>query len=271
MNFLNELCCPVCGSDFSLENKSLVCSCGHCFDMAKEGYVNLLTSSHKSGSLIGDNKSMALSRQNFLSKGFFSALSKFLCDYTQKREKRNPVVLDICCGEGYYSSELLQNTKCRLYGFDLSKEMIRLAAKRKTNASFFVANISKIPMKERSVDLAFEFFAPFHESEFSRVLKKDGVLLCAVPGENHLFELKEKIYKKAYKNDEQLPKTTLLTLRNTYKVQRKIELNSSEDIVNLFKMTPYFYHTSAEDLQKLYSLTHLETTTEFVISEYVKA
>lgn len=270
MNFYKELSCPVCKNDLIKENKCLKCQSGHSFDIAKEGYVNLLTASHKSGDLLGDNKSMALSRQNFLNKGYFSSLSKFLSGYVKENCKKESVLLDICCGEGYYSAEVLKENSCTLYGFDLSKSMVRLAAKRKLTGSFFVANLSKIPLKDESVDFAFHLFAPFHEKEFSRILKKDGRLLTVVPGESHLFELKEAIYEKPYKNDEKLPEANELKLHNTYKVKEKITLSSKEDIESLFMMTPYYYRTSQKDKKKLQSLDSLEVTVEFVVGEYGK-
>lgn len=270
MKFYYEFSCPVCGEDMYPEEKALKCKNGHSFDCAKEGYVNLLTSSHKSGDLTGDNKSMALCRQSFLNKGYFSCLSSFLSKYINEKCQKESVILDICCGEGYYSSEVLKSRELSLYGFDLSKSMVRLAAKRKLPASFFVANISKIPMKSHSIDLAFHLFAPFHEKEFSRVLKKDGVILTVVPGENHLFELKCKIYEKPYKNDEKLPQTESLKLKRTYKVKDTVRLTSSSDIESLFMMTPYYYRTSQKDRDKIKSLDFLEVTVEFVIGEYMK-
>lgn len=270
MKFIDNLVCPVCGGSFEIKNKSLVCQNNHCFDMAKEGYVNLLSGKSKSGDLIGDNKSMALSRQAFLNKGYFSALADGICKYILSLKKENPVMLDICCGEGYYSERVLEKQSGSFYGFDLSREMVRLAAKRKLDASFFVANLSHIPLRSESADIAFHLFAPFHESEFSRILKKDGVLLSVVPGESHLFELKEKIYDKPYKNDEKLPETDSLVLCDKIKITNIITLNSNEDIQSLFKMTPYYYRTSQKDKEKIQSLDILETTVEFVVGVYKK-
>lgn len=270
MNFYSELICPVCKSDMHINTNCLKCVNGHSFDIAKEGYVNLLSSSHKSGDLIGDNKSMALSRQSFLNKGYFSALSSFISNYVRENYTDKSVLLDICCGEGYYSSEILKNNNLTLYGFDLSKSMVRLAAKRKLNASFFVANLSKIPLKDECVNLAFHLFAPFCEKEFYRILKNGGKILTAVPGENHLYELKKEIYEKPYKNDEKLPQTQNLKLINTYKTSKKIHLPLSDDIESLFMMTPYYYRTSPKDKEKIKKLTSLDITTEFVIGEYIK-
>lgn len=268
MKYSTLLCCPKCGSNLSICASSLKCEQGHCFDISKEGYVNLILSSHKKGELIGDSPEMAKSRKAFLDKGYFGTLSdeitKLVCETTGEF----PAVVDICCGEGYYSEQLLRKKKCELYGFDLSKVMIRLAAKRKLDATFFAANLSRIPLKDGCADAAFHLFAPFHEKEFSRILKKSGTLFTAVPGENHLWELKEKVYDTPYKNDEALPDTTLLTLTDKIKVSSKITLETNEDIMSLFNMTPYSRRTSEKDRKKLEKLSSLTTQTEFVIGVY---
>ena len=102
------------------------------------------------------------------------------------------------------------------------------------------------------------------------MLKKGGTLITAVPGENHLFELKEAVYETPYKNDEKLPLTELLTLKETIKIQNEITLTSHDDIAALFGMTPYYYKTSPADKAKLAGLQRLAVTTEFVLGIYHK-
>lgn len=270
MNNEHILCCPVCKNELSDCGKTYLCKNGHCFDKAKEGYVNLLSGAHKSGELIGDNKSMAISRRDFLSKGYFSSLGNAVCELLKGEKLENPAVLDICCGEGYYSQFIAERIDCRLFGFDLSKSMVRLAAKRKTNAVFFVANLSDIPVFDESIDFAFHLFAPFHASEFSRILKKGGMLVTAVPGKRHLWELKEAVYETPYENDELLPPAEGLFLERTVRVHADIKLDNSEDIMSLFKMTPYYYRTSKEGIEKAAALPELETRLEFVLGVYRK-
>lgn len=265
-----ELICPVCRKKLFTENRSFRCENGHCFDLSKEGYVNLLHGKNKSGSLIGDNRDMANSRKHFLSKDYFSALSDKLISVINEYGKENPTLCDICCGEGYYGEKIKDATGYRLISFDISKEMLRLCAKRKKSDLCFVANGSSIPLEDESIDIAFHLFAPFHEKEFSRIIKKDGVILTAVAGENHLYELKQKLYETPYKNDEAPPEVNDLVLTNKYKASKKVLVESKEDIDALFRMTPYYYHTSDKDKAKIENLESLEVTTEFVIYEYTK-
>ena len=265
-----KLKCPVCGKSLEKQGRSYVCENSHCFDISKEGYVNLLHGKNKSGSLIGDNRDMANARKHLLNKGYFSAMSDGLTDTIKELAPSSPVLCDICCGEGWYSEKVKDAIDCELISFDISKEMLRLCAKRKKSDLCFVANGNSIPLEDESVDLAFHLFAPFNEKEFSRIIKKGGHIITAVAGENHLFELKEILYEKPYKNDEAPPKTERLKLKERRKFTKKVTLETREDIDALFKMTPYYYHTSDRDKAKLESYESLEITTEFVVYIYQK-
>lgn len=265
---MNSIICPVCGKELKEDGRSLRCETGHCFDRAREGYVNLIAGTRKKGSLIGDNRDMANSRRAFLEKGYFDSLVGELISIIKEKNLPCPSVLDICCGEGYYSHKIKEALGCKMYGFDISKEMVRLAAKRKNGCEYFVANLSRIPLKDKSIDIAFHLFAPFHEKEFSRIMKDGGTLITAVAGENHLFELKEILYDSPYKNDEMPPETEALTIKEKRKVTRKIHLSSREDIDALFRMTPYYYRTSDRDKEKLLAFDCLDVTVDFAVFIY---
>ena len=267
---MSILICPVCKNELNNENRTFRCESNHCFDVAKEGYVNLL-SAHKSGDSTGDNKEMARSRRDFLEKGFYSPLAVAVGDCLEKYSSDGDNVLDICCGEGYYTSELTKKYNRGFYGFDLSKSMVRLASKRKCNAQFFVANIASIPIKSNSVKFAFHLFAPFHSGEFSRIIRNDGVVVTAIPGKEHLFGLKKILYTEPYYNDEKEPVSDGLELIEKIRVRDTITLNSKEDINALFQMTPYYYHTPTEGMNRLDKLSTLTTEIEFVLLVYKKA
>ena len=233
--------------------------------MAKEGYVNLLRSS-KNGDLIGDDKVSARMRRDFLNKGYYALLKDELCRlFTTKAGS----VLDICCGEGYYTSALGENPNLHVLGFDISREMVRLAAKR-GNGTYFVANMSNIPVADASMDYCIHLFAPFNEAAFAKVLKDGGRLYTVIPGSHHLWGLKQAVYDTPYENDEILPETKQLRLISKQKISGVISLASQEDIQAVFRMTPYFFHTAQKDKDKLLGLETLETPIEFVIAEYEK-
>ncbi len=261
------LLCPVCKSELKQQARSFLCEKGHCFDIAKEGYVNLITGS-KSGDLTGDNKDMARSRKAFLDKGYFRDLSDSLCNILGSITPSN--VLDICCGEGYYAEEITKKLDCFVYGFDLSKEMIRLAAKRKSKAEFFVANMANIPVADNSIDCAIHLFAPFCEKEFLRIIKPGGYLISICPGAKHLWELKAALYENPYENEEISPDLPGFSFQKAINTVSCITLADNNDIESLFKMTPYYYHTSPQDKAKLSSLDTLTTHVDFYIRIYRK-
>lgn len=254
---MNILTCPVCGEKLNIFGKTLKCDNNHSFDFAKQGYVNLLLTS-KSGDKKGDSRESAHARREFLQKGYYS----FLRDYVNS--KLNGTVLDICCGEGYYDEY-----SGELYGFDISKEMVRLAATSRKENNYFVANLANIPVCDNSIDTAMHLFAPFNEKEFYRVIKPGGRLLSVIPGDNHLIELKNILYDTPYLNDEKAPETSLFTLKSKNKISNTFDI-SRDDLKMLFSMTPYFYRTSESDKVKLDRVKSIRLTASFVVLEYAK-
>jgi len=259
------LICPVCGQVLQRSDRAFRCGNNHSFDVAKEGYVNLLRS-NKNGDLIGDDKLSARSRRDFLNQGYYAPLKDELCRIFVEKQGS---VLDICCGEGYYTAALGENPNLQVYGFDIAREMVRLAAKR-GHGTYFVANMASIPVADGSMDYCTHLFAPFNETAFDRVLKSSGRLYTVVPGRFHLWGLKQALYDTPYENDEKLPVTENLRLLGNHKVTANITLASQADIQAVFRMTPYYFHTSEKDKEKLLPLTFVETPIEFVIAEYEK-
>lgn len=255
------LVCPNCGAPLSItgDGRSFHCSSGHSFDRAKEGYVNLTIGS-RSGDSRGDSRASAKSRHEFLDKGYYGCLKASIA------EKLQGTVLDICCGEGYYDDYAGE-----LYGFDLSKEMVRLAARRhrEGNYHYFVANLADIPVADGSVDTAIHLFAPFHEEEFSRVLRPGGTLYSVIPGAEHLIEMKRVVYDTPYKNDEKAPETRLLNLTGREAITETVRI-SGDDLKTCFSMTPYYYRTAEKDRRKLDAVDALDLTVSFVILKYKK-
>jgi len=71
---MSILICPNCKSALHRSDKVLICENGHSFDVAKEGYVNLLLANRKKSLNPGDNKIMMNAREAFLSIGFYDFL-----------------------------------------------------------------------------------------------------------------------------------------------------------------------------------------------------
>ena len=266
------LICPVCGAGLRKDGRVWKCEKGHCFDEAKEGYVNLLLGS-KAGDATGDNKQAARFRRDFLNKGYYAPARDALTALVRERLAALPGqtgrLLDVCCGEGWYTAALAELPGLEVWGFDLAREMVRLAAKR-GGASYFVANLARIPVRDGSFDFATLLFAPFQEKALARILRPGGRLFLVVPGRRHLYGLKQALYDQPYENDEALPRAEVLRPVGTRKVSGRITLASQEDIQAVFRMTPYYYRTSPADRAKLDGRTTLTTEIEFIIAEYSK-
>ena len=187
--------CPVCGQHFFTDNNVLVCPRNHSFDIAKEGYINLL---QKKASKDHDNSQMAVeSRRKFLGSGYYDILSDKLnakiLEYLPKDSISQINVLDIGCGEGFYLSRLnkflsdkIKDSKFHLWGLDNSKSAIRLASIANPLIDFCVGDTNVFPYGDNSVDLVLSVFAPFNPEEVSRILKEGGKLFVVTPGKNHL-------------------------------------------------------------------------------------
>lgn len=263
-NNIYNFICPVCDAPLERVGGAFGCSGGHSFDIAKEGYVNLLTGS-RSGALTGDSADMARCRRAFLSKGCFDVLSNELCRIAEKYGVKDSV-LDICCGEGHYSSFFKDHIpESNVLGFDLSREMVKRAAKQNKNVGYAVANMTSIPVPDGSVDFAFHLFAPFCASEFMRILSPNGILVSVVAGTDHLIELKELLYDKPYLNDVRDPSDGESQIVEEYDLKDKINLRSNEDIRALFNMTPYCHHTPPSGMQKLARADSLDVSLCFHI------
>lgn len=253
------LVCPVCGGALLRTERQYTCPAGHSFDVAKEGYVNLLCTS-KSADKMGDSKESAAARHAFLERGYYGCLKEALTPMLHGN------VLDICCGEGYYDSVPADGA---LYGFDLSKTMVRLAAKRKNGGQYFVANLARMPVAESCIDTALHLFAPFHDRAFARVLAPGGRLYSVTPGAHHLWQIKEMVYDRPYPNDEIVPKSPLLEMERQFRVAQEVQI-PAPDLQTLFAMTPYYYRTAPTLRQRLDAIEQLPVTLDFLVTVYKK-
>lgn len=268
--------CPHCGAPIGInENgKSLVCRGStkkHCFDLASSGYVNLAPPS-QSGS--GDSKEAIRSRTRFLESGGYSPIRDAVVDKV-KKYCGGGLVIDAGCGEGYYTNAVAQAYNGDVMGFDLSKFGVENAAKtarRKSikNAFFAVSSVFTMPIADESADAVVNIFAPCVEEEYTRVLKKGGVLITVGAGEDHLLGLKHAIYDTTYKNSEREDMPEGLCLVEEIRVAFELFIEQKELILDLFSMTPYYYRTSESDMKKLAELENLKTEIDVKIKIFRK-
>lgn len=270
-----ELTCPVCGRTLQRTDKTLRCAAGHCYDVARQGYVNLLRSTQSKSKRHGDDKRMVHARTAFLDLGYYDILRDAVAEAACRCTQGNVDVLDAGCGEGFYTAAVLhalarQGRRVSVCGVDISRDALICAHRREPRLQLAVASVNRLPVADASCDLLLNLFAPHDAEEFARVLRPGGVLLRAIPLERHLWELKQAVYDMPYENKLADPALPGFTLGRRQTLRTRITLSSPEAVQNLFLMTPYYYKTSARDQEKLRSLDHLETEIAFGLLEYRK-
>ena len=262
--------CPVCQGKLNIsESGAAVCDKRHSFDRAKQGYYNLLPR----GGDHGDNREMVLARRSFLSKGFYEPLANRLAEICAEHVPSGGAILDSGCGEGYYTCRLADFASGKrpyISAFDISRDAVKEAAKKRRIDCLAVASSYKIPAPDCAFDFILNVFSPLALSETKRVLKSGGCFLMAIPGEDHLFDLKAKIYDTPYKNKVEDTAIEGLTLVSREKLAFTLDLKTGEDVRDLFMMTPYAYRTSKEGRERVLALENIKVGAEFVILLYKK-
>lgn len=267
--------CPVCGEGLEQGNRAYACRAGHSFDIAAEGYVNLLTANQKHAKEPGDDKNMVRARNRFLSLGYYEPLLTALKALAAALPEEKPVLLDSGCGEGWYTQGLYTALRKAgkqplAAGIDISKQAVRLAAKRLREAEFAVASAYRLPLADGCADLVLNCFSPLAISEFYRILKPNRHFLYVVPAPRHLWELKRAVYERPYENERIVADYQGFTLEKTVAVQNRIILTEKQAILDLFAMTPYFWKTPQGGLTRLETLEQLETEIAFDLYLYRK-
>jgi len=260
--------CPVCRGRLQKADGAFKCKKGHSFDISRRGYVNLLL--RTSSGVHGDDKIMLRARRDFLEKGYYGCLRSALAGCIRSYCPNPESILDAGCGEGWYTCGIAREfPQAVVCGFDISKDALALAG-RHAGIQFAAASSFDIPMPDESFDVVYNVFSPIAPAEFSRVLKKDGILVCALPDRRHLWQLKQAVYDTPYENPPPSEKLELFEHLESIPVKHLLRLNENEDIQNLFKMTPYYYKTSETDRKKLEKVEKLEVQLEFVLTVYRK-
>lgn len=279
--------CPSCDQALILQAetqpRTYRCNNQHSFDLAREGYLNLLLAQNKRSRNPGDSDDMIRSRQRFLNAGYYQPLSDAIISAVAKATNGpEQTVLDLGCGEGYYMQQLRTAFKetasesktseqtLKLLGMDISKFAVRLAAKRKMDARLAVDSVYNIPLFENRVDTAISVFSPISIEDTARVLKPGGKLIMVGPGAEHLSGLTSLIYEQSLPHEGNiagLEKAAQFSLLEQTEIKQSIIVGGS-DILDLLKMTPYFWHSRPEQQEMFAKLDKLETVIHFNIKLY---
>ena len=265
-----ELRCPICAAPLEQTDKTFRCGNGHSFDMARQGYVNLLPVQNKRSLNPGDTREQVLSRRAFLEAGFYAPIAEALCSAAKELNCAGPI-LDVGCGEGWYSAQLSDALNAPLVGLDISKEAVRCAAAKYKNAQWICGSAARLPVESGSVGLITSLFALTVPEEFKRVLRSDGYYFQVLAQEDHLLGLKSIIYPKLLHKEKNttpdLPGFTLvrqIPIRFTFTVE-------GAQVQNLLSMTPHVYRISKEGAQRLQETDKLTDTASAVLNIYAPA
>ncbi|MFC7331140.1 putative RNA methyltransferase [Marinactinospora rubrisoli] len=186
---LAALCCPLCQGALTGRGESLACPAGHAFDVAREGYVSLLTGRAPASG--GDSADMVRARQEFLAAGHFAPLADRLAALVADVPQPG-LVADIGAGTGYYLARVLDAVPGALgLALDVSRYALRRAARCHARAGAVGCDAWRgLPLRTGSVGVLLNVFAPRNGPEFRRVLRPDGLLVVVTPTEDHLGELR---------------------------------------------------------------------------------
>lgn len=265
--------CPKCKGKLNIDLNSgaAKCSLGHSYDKSRFGYYNLLLGA--SSGTHGDNKEMVLARREFLSRDYYLSLASRVGEICESVLNSRGVILDAGCGEGYYTSVIRDKCKekcSKIVAFDISKDAVREASKKKCADEYAVASAYRMPTGDESIDLIINTFSPLARDEVYRSLKRGGYFVMAIPAEEHLYGLKAATYDTPYKNEVEDTALEGFSLVSKEELKYRINLNTDADIRALFMMTPYAYRTNAKGRERVLSLKELTTDVHFLVLTYRK-
>ena len=265
-----QLLCPVCGLELNKNERTWRCPNNHCFDEARQGYVNLLTVDRKHAKHPGDTKEQVAARKAFLDAGYYTPIAEKICELTVPLQPK--AVLDAGCGEGYYLTKLQkQLPEAEFAGVDISKDAARFAAVRNKNALWFTGTAAALPFPDHSFDGVLSMFALTVEQEFARVLAKNGWYLQVIAGSEHLMGLKSLIYPEILRKEKTLhPEFAGFHLERTETLEFSFTVDSAAQVQNLLSMTPHFWRISKEGAARLAATESLTDTAQVIFNLYRK-
>jgi len=283
------LACPVCQQPLTQQQRQFVCEANHSFDLAKQGYLNLLLVNQKRSKTPGDSADMIQARQRFLDQGYYQPIAEqlnqsVLSALSGKPPENGWQLADVGCGDGYYSTRLSQalalrqehrqEQKHQLYGVDISKDALKAACKRTRSAStststtenniqWLVASGRRLPMLPHSLDAIVSLFTPVTPEGWHQTLKPGGKLILATTGQDHLLELRQKIYPdvstRVFDPRPELENHHFRALEEPTRLQASATIQAS-DLPDLLTMTPHGWRSSPTTHEALFALPQLTVT-----------
>ena len=271
---MNPFICPLCQTVFQQTNNTQICANNHHFDIAKEGYLNLLPVNAKNSKNPGDNKEMMQARRAFLNSDGYLPLAEKVSELVSAylTDKEQAQILDLGCGEGYYTALLAEQLpeKFIINGLDISKVAIRYAAKRYKNINFCVASAYDVPLPDNSLDALIRIYAPSLDSELQRLIKQNGYLITVTPAPRHLFQLREKIYQQVNEHAQENSAPSGFNKIEQINLNYPLQVTEAQTVQDLINMTPFAWKFNKQTMQDLLAEKSWSIECDFNIEIYQK-
>ncbi|MFW6743405.1 putative RNA methyltransferase [Acinetobacter pittii] len=258
------LMCPVCRQSLNLTERTWRCEQGHSYDVAKQGYVNLHVVQHKHSKNPGDTPESVDARRAFLQGGYYQPLQQAVVALLKQLDVK--AILDIGCGEGYYTSAMQQVVE-QCVGVDIAKNAVQRAAKLNTEVTWVVGTGATLPVLDQSMDACTSLFSPIPQAEIARVLKDDGYLIVVTPASEHLYAMREALFEQV---NPHTPEKFVEQLQDLFELKQEQIIDApfvldQQALKNLIAMTPYAYKASPERRSQLEQQSQLGITASFQI------
>lgn len=262
--------CPLCRQPLQLTGRQYQCASKHSFDLAKEGYVNLLPVQQKNSKDPGDNKLMIQARRAFLESAAYQPLSDTVNQLVSATAATS--VLDLGCGEGYYSGRLqgLLGPAAQLSGIDISKAAIKYAARHYPAMHFAVASAYQLPFPDNRFDSVIRIYAPSDNAELQRVIKPLGYLISVNPGPAHLVEMKQAVYSEVKPHSDGVKTEAGFGHIKRQQLSYQLTITSPQQLDNLLQMVPLAWKFTADCRQQFVASTST-ISIDFLVDVYQRA
>ena len=263
-----HLLCPLCGKPLERSDPAWRCGAGHCFDVARQGYVNLLPVQQKRSLHPGDTPEQLHARRRFLEAGFYAPIAAAVCGLLSGAH----TLLDVGCGEGWYLRRFAEaQPAAERWGLDISRDAVRLAAGADRSGHYLVASAARLPFADGSFDALSSLFALTLPEEFARVLTPGGLFLQALAEPDHLRGLKSLIYPELLDRPKDLsPTLPGFEHIDSRELQFEIMLTNQSQIQDLLAMTPHYWRITKEAAHRAAETDTLRDTAHVRLNLYRK-
>lgn len=261
-----SLICPLCGHMLTQQGGSLVCLNHHTYDIARQGYVNLLPVQQKHSLVPGDTPEMLTARRSFLNEGHYSLICADVTRALGEIPGEISTLADVGCGEGYYTAEFQRHfPNAHIIGADISKAAVKMAASRTKGISWITATASHLPVADHSTDAVTAVFSLLCEEEFARILRPGGRVVEVTAGTAHLIELKEIIYDDVFEQHKR-PKALQGFLKEVSCELKQFSMTlCGSQLADLLRMTPHTMRIKPEKRALLEATPSLRLTVEYYV------